>query len=167
MKKVYYSITPFQQPKQNDCWITTLTIFKRWLYLNNSLQIETVLEELGSPYTEFYSENIGLPHSNFIDYFSKAGLRYKQPQNFTIEGWYNNLQQLGPLIVDVIGFIQNNSVWTHTLLVVGIEYNNDDTNIFYIDPAFGTEIKVPFIDFLKKYEAEPENQIDTIQVAHR
>ena len=167
MKKIYYPISPLQQPKENDCWITTLTVFKRWLYLNNYLEIDSVIKELGNPYDVYYNSNKGLPHSEFIDFFNKAGLRYKQPQNFTIEGWYNNLEQLGPLIVAVIGFITAKEIWTHSLLVVGIEYNDEETNIFYIDPALGIELKVPFIDFLSKYEAEPENQIDTIQVAHR
>ena len=65
----YYSITPLKQPNTMACWITTLTLIRRWSSQDDSLSINQVLDTLGSPFDIYYDTNSGLPGSarkNFV-----------------------------------------------------------------------------------------------------
>lgn|GEM_PF-5239834 len=167
---IYYSVTPLQQPKGNDCWITSLTMLKRWKQNNPNLTIQEVLNVLGDPYSIYFQTNSGLPGTDLLAFYQKAGVAYDQPQNYTIDGWISLLKSHGPAIVDVLSFIDpiKRIVWTHARVIVGIEKKATDleSKIILIDPAVGTEVSQTFKEFLEKYEAEPANQLDHIQVAY-
>lgn len=145
-------------------------MIKRWSENNSSLEIQDVLDELGEPYKLHFDTDSGLPGNDFEEFFDKAEIGFNEPQNYSIDGWVNLLKNKGPLLVDVMSFFDpaTNTIWTHVRLLVGIEKDENDPNstkFIFIDPAKGREIKESFEDFLALYEAEPQNQVDNIQVA--
>lgn len=167
---IYYPILPIQQPTNTSCWITSLTIIKRWKENDSDLKISEVLEVLGDPYKLFFEIDNGLPHTEIEGFFEKANMDFNEPQNYSIDGWIDLLSNKGPILVDVLSFIDSsaNTIWTHAKVLVGISKNIENlyhSNFVFIDPASGEEKEETFQNFLAAYEAEPQNQIDNIQVA--
>lgn len=170
--EVNYIISPLKQDKTNACWITTLTMLKRYKTNTPTLKIADVLNDLGGdPYKLYYDTNIGLGGKELQNFYTKAGIAYDQPQNYTVKGWFNLLKTKGPLIVDRFSFIDpvTNMVWTHVVVLVGIKLdssNENNSTFIYIDPGTGKEMPVTFTNFLKLYEALPSTGVLKIQVAY-
>lgn len=149
-EKVSYDVSPIKQPTDMSCWISVYTMMLSWENKEN-YKIEEVVNNLGEPWTSYYSNDTGLPASEVEVFLKQTKLKFEIPSSYTLESYENWLKETGPVWI-----ISGNGISSHAKLLTGISGDNSgEISIFeFIDPATGKTQRMEMLEFIAEYERE-------------
>ena len=120
------------------------------------MNVATTVSGFGKQYELLYEQSDvrGIPVHEEISLYQQAGLSIMRQLNPSIQGWAEFINNYGPLSITIDAAPPFGGT-VHALLLVGIHGTLDGqrTTVYYIDPFDGELHQVPFMEFLRKYEA--------------
>jgi hypothetical protein len=154
--KVRYDVLPLKQASPEACWATVFTMMESWKQ-GKPLDVATVINGLGAPYTDYLRNDTGLPGGSERTFVARIGLSALPPASYPLSTFRNILREKGPIWV-----IVGDGISSHALLLVGIYgYSEEESGDTYhksfmefVDPASGTFQYATAFDFLTRFEQE-------------
>lgn len=140
------------QPTPNTCWATAATILYSWKNQASS-DIPTVLSNAAPQFLPMFQADQGLPGDQKPALLQSLGLTTEPPQDYSVDGWVQLLQNYGALWVTTNeGDGQNFSA--HARIIRGITGDGgpDTTTLDIIDPGDGSEYNESLTDFTNKFD---------------
>ncbi|WP_172326762.1 papain-like cysteine protease family protein [Mangrovicoccus sp. HB161399] len=154
--QVRLEVAPLRQSSPNGCWATVHAMMRNWRD-GTDLPVTRSVAALGQPWTDYYIEDSGLPGGRELEFVAAAGMAAKPPANYMLLAFRDDLRRYGPLWV-----ITGDGISSHARLLVGL-YGTDEretaeacgiTVFEFIDPASGSFVHEPALDFMARFERE-------------
>lgn len=140
------------QPTPSTCWATAAAILYSWKNQTSS-EIATILSNAAPQFLPMFQADQALPGNQKGDLLLSFGLTAEPPEDFTVDGWVQLLQNYGPLWVTTNeGTAQNFSVHARILKGISGDGNPDTTFMDIIDPGDGSEYNESVTDFTNKFD---------------
>jgi len=145
-----------QKEGNNTCWAVVYAMQYSWKK-QASFSVSNALKALkydSNIYLDLFNDGKGLLGSEEDKFCKNAGLTFVKNFNPSINGWYQELKNHGPLSVTVLIGGNGSTTWYHALLITAIKGDGSSagTIFTYIDPAEGKKHSVPFNEFISLYE---------------
>jgi hypothetical protein len=154
---VRHKVAAINQGKGNLCWAAATAMLLNWK-IPGLHTMQSVATQGGPEFVTLYNNamNNASPSEISLDQekrlYAKLSLTVVTGVNPTINGWRSLLTTKGPLHVT----IKTNAVggMLHGVLITGLvgDGTASGTDVFYNDPATGTQIKKKVTDFVALYE---------------
>jgi hypothetical protein len=154
---VRHNVAPINQGNGNLCWAAATTMLLNWKF--PGLQtMQTVANRGGPEFVTLYNNaiNNASPSEISLDQekrlYAKLNLVVVSGVSPTINGWRNLLSSKGPLHVTIKP--NGSGGMLHGVLITGLVGDGTaaGTDIFYNDPATGTQVNMKVIDFVALYD---------------
>lgn len=152
-------VPALKQPSSLTCWATVATMMYSWKN-NQSVDIPTALAAIGDTYLSMFRQNKALSGADKPGFLLSASLKAEAPQNYTIDGWANLINQFGPLWVTTnegtlsSGCGTDQQFAVHARVLTGIfgDGTPDGTSMVVMDPGDGQQHTETVSTFVQKFE---------------
>jgi hypothetical protein len=166
----YWDVPLIPQPTPNSCWATGVAMIKSWKD-QASFNPENVAEVTGY-WRQYYQD--GLPPDDDI-IFSFFDMAAQPAQTYTVEGFYQLLENYGPL------WVASSQPGPHIRVVIGMQGDGTaDGTLLYINDPWedgmtqyrpnnkGSRITETYNEFIRKQAELAQTELDeqAIYVAH-
>lgn len=146
-----YTVPSYAQPTSMSCWATGIAMMVSWRD-NISIAPESIAAVLGYK-TQFDTGGLG---SEDVTAFERWGLEWQPPMSYTVQGFFDLLDQNGPL------WVAGNPNAPHVRVVTGIvgDGTPDGTLIHINDPANGRQYTETFRVFHDNMERLGDHEMN-------
>jgi Papain-like cysteine protease AvrRpt2 len=140
------------QPTPNTCWATAAAILYSWRTQSSS-DIATILSAAAPRFLPMFQADQALPGREKGNLLQSLGLTTEPPEDFSVDGWAQLIQNNGALWVTTNeGAGQNFSAHARILKGISGDGYPDTTFMDIIDPGDGSEYRESVTDFTRKFD---------------
>ena len=154
---IRHNVAAINQGKGNLCWAAATAMLLNWK-IPGLHTMQTVATQGGPEFVTLYNNamNNASPSEISLDQekrlYAKMNMVVVSGISPTISGWQNLLYNKGPLHVTIKP--NGSGGMLHGILITGLvgDGTAGGTEIFYNDPATGTQVKKKVVDFVALYD---------------
>jgi len=147
---VISGVPAVNQVKSKGCWAAAVTMLRSF-QAKQTLDIATVLAEVGAPYPDMYQNDTGLEPSDTAAFMTAFHLQDATLGALTAEAIAEQLKARGPLWV-VVDEDPAATFSVHARVITGVRGDGSpgNTDVIYNDPAGGREEREKLSAFIAK-----------------